>query len=86
MVEMDAFEAEGGGAAARVAPLTILTGTKQPEVGDDDEVDDVLVGLAPDRMRGVEAVDQGLDEEDVGRVGSGLGIVLIAEGLEERVE
>ena len=86
MVEMDAFEAEGGGAAARVAPLTVFAGTKQPEVGDDDEVDDVLVGLAPDGMSGVEAVDQGLNEEDVGRVGSGLGVILIAECLEERVE
>ena len=79
MVEMDAFEAEGSGAAARVAPLAIFARTKQPEVGDDDEVNDVLVGLAPDGMRGVEAVDQGLDEEDVGRVGSGLGVILVTE-------
>ena len=86
MVEMDAFEAEGGGAAARVASLATLAGRKQPEVGDNDEVDDVQVGLAPDRVSGVEAVDEGFDKKKVGRVGSSLGVVLIAECLEERVE
>ena len=86
MVDMDAFEAEGGGAAARVAPLAVFPGTKQPEVGDNDEVNDVQVGLAPDWMSGVEAVDEGFDEEEVGRVGSGGGVVFIAEGLDERIE
>ena len=86
MVETDAFEAEGSGAAARVASLAILAGPQQPEVGDDDEVDDVKVGGSPDGVHGVEAGEESLDEEEVGRVGSGLWVVFVSKGLVKRVE
>ena len=39
-----------------------------------------------DGVLGVEALEEGLNEEEVGRVGSGGGVVFIAEGLDESIE
>ena len=86
MVDIDAFEAKRGGAAAWVTALAVLTRPEQPEVGDNNEVNDVEVGVPIDGVLGVEALKEGLNEEEVGRVGSSLGVSLIVECLVERVE
>ena len=86
MVDKDAFEAEGSGSAARVTALAVLARSEWPEVGDDDEVDGVEVCFPIDGVLGVEALEEGLNEEEVGGAGSGSGVVFIAEGLDESIE
>ena len=86
MVDKDAFEAEWSGAAARVTALAVLAWPEQPEVGDNDDVNDVEVGFPVDGVLGVEALEDGLNEEEVGRVGSGCGVVFVAEGFDKSIE
>ena len=86
MVDKDAFEAEWSGAAARVTALAVFAWPEQPEIGDNDEVDGVEVSFPIDGVFGVEALEEGLNEEEVGGVGSRGGVVFIAEGLDESIE
>ena len=63
--------------------LKVLCGTKQPEEGDNDEVNGVLVEGAMDGVVGVEDFRQAPDDGDVGRVGPARWVIVVSEGLEE---
>ena len=55
--------------------------SEQPVEGNDNEVEDNLVEDAPFGFVQVEGVPDFLDNGEVGRVGSGLRIVVVAELL-----
>jgi hypothetical protein len=56
---------------------------EQPEEGEDDELDDVLLEVPEDQVIGVEHGEELLDDSDDDRVGSRLGVVVSFHGSVE---
>lgn len=82
-VEGDVAEAESLRSFG-VLGIRVFRGTKEPEEGDDGEVNDMLVGLAVEGIHGVEDREHVADDGDVCRVGTFLGVVSVPHGFEER--
>ena len=66
--------------------VQVLSWPEEPIEGDNDEVDDVGVGNTIFGVFGVEGVDDGTNDGDVGWVGTGFWVVFIAQGFEESSE
>ena len=81
--EMDVLELEGLTPGALSGRFKVLCGTKQPEEGDNDEVDGVFVEGAMDWVFCVKDLRQATDDGDVGRVGPARWVIVVLEGLEE---
>ena len=64
----------------------VLGGAQEPEIGDNDKVDDMGVEGPPPGVFEVQAVEQGFDDADVGGVGTSTWVVFVAEGPEESSE
>ena len=63
--------------------LGVLRGAKEPEEGDNDEVDAVFVEGSMDGVCGVQDVKEVSQGGDIGRVGPAWRVVVIGESLEE---
>ena len=64
----------------------VFSGPEEPEEGNNDEVDGVGIEHAVNGVVEIQGVDEGLQDGDVGWVGSGGRFIFITEGLEERSE
>ena len=83
--EFDVLEFERF-ASSLARSFDVLGGAQEPEVGNDDEVDDMGVEGPPLGVLEVQAVEQGFDDADVGGVGTSTWVVFVAEGSEESSE
>ena len=83
--ESDVAEAEGLGAAF-ASVVEVLGRPKQPVEGHDDEVEDMAVDFAVDRMLEVEYLANLSDDGQVRGVGASGGVVFVSELLEVSCE
>jgi hypothetical protein len=85
-VEGDVAEAESLGAAFLVAVVGVFGRAEEPVESNDAEIDDVLVGVAINRVLGVKFFDHTADDRDVGWVGALDRVVRASESVEESRE
>ena len=83
-VEVDVLEEEGSGLGVRRG-CSVLPRAEEPEEGDNDEVNDNLVGGTQGGVVGVKGGDESLDDSGVGRVDSPGRVIGVAEALDKRV-
>ena len=81
--EMDVLEFKGLAPGALSCWLKVFCRAKQPEEGDNDEVNGVLVEGAMDRVLCVQDFGQAPDDGDVGRVCPARRVIVVVEGFEE---
>ena len=84
--EVDVSVAEGLGACIRVFRVGVFGRSEEPEEGNDDEVNDVLVEGSILGMVPVQDVVELSQYGDVGWVGTAGRIVCVSEGFEESRE
>ncbi len=84
--EHDVHESEGLGAAVVRLGFEVLGGSQEPVETDNDEVNGGSVGLAFQRMVGIQGFVECPDDGDVDRVGSFRRVIFVAQGFEERSE
>ena len=81
--EVDVAEEEGLRASFGRLGVGVLGRSQQPEEGDNDEVNDVLVEDSVSGMLEIKGILEGAQDGDIDRVGSGLRIVFSSHGTEE---
>ena len=84
--EADVAKAEGLGASFGGVAVEAFAWSQEPMECDDDEVDDMFVECAMDRVIGVEGCGESSENGDIGGVGSRGRFVFVAEALEESSE
>ena len=82
----DVAEVEGWGASFGRGGVEVFGRLQEPEEGNNDEVDGVGVEHSINGVVDVQGVDEGLQDGDVGWVGSSGRFIFVAEGLEESSE
>ena len=82
----DVAEVEGLGASFGRGRVEVLSGSQEPEEGDNDEVDGVGIEHAIDWVVEVQGIHEGLQDGDVGWVGAGGRFIFVSEGFEESSE
>ena len=80
---MDVSELEGLGSGLWCGRVSVLSGSEEPEEGDDDEVNDVCIGGTVVGMSGVKDVPELAQDCGVDWVGAAWGIVVVGESFEE---